>query len=306
MNRLARLASIALLATLALVACSPAACDHAYDEASNALAERIEAIPANRALREAVDRRLAEVDGTTGAIIARRLAQLHIAVLRVPGLLYRSHPQSGGNLEAVNHWLGEDVPLADVDEVGTVEGNAEVVAAAIRRAAKDGETVALLSASKGSADVLAALETHPELGSRVAIWIDLVGILEGTPLTNPGSRALEASDSWLPPATAASMSEKVRRDAASRRSFPEAVRAIHVAAFPTAEHVSADASDAFRLLRNRGPTDGYVLLDAYLRAPGRVLVLRGTDHYLRTPRLPPLVAAAMLVTLDEIQEARHR
>jgi hypothetical protein len=95
------------------------------------------------------------------------------------------------------------------------------------------------------------------------------------------------------------MSDTVRRSAPPR-VFPPAVRVVHFAAFPRAASVSPDARDTFRLLRARGPTDGYVLLESYLRAPGRVLVLRDTDHYLRTKDLPPRVAAAILVLLDEI------
>ncbi len=46
------------------------------------------------------------------------------------------------------------------------------------------------------------------------------------------------------------------------------------------------------------------MLDSYLRAPGRVLILRGTDHYLNTPKLAPRVAAMMLVLLDELEAER--
>ena len=295
-----------VICALACFACNPNTDDRAYDEASEALAKRIEAIPRNRGLREAVDQRLSKVDRGTGAIIARRLGALRIAPLRVPGLLYRSHPESGADLSAVNSWLAQDVPLVPVDEVGTVEENAAVIVAWVQKLAVNHTTIALISASKGSADVLAALESRPDLGSLVTLWLDLVGVLEGTPLTNPGTAALDSTTSWLPAATAKSMSERWRKVARSRGAFPHNVRAVHVAAFPTVEGVSAAARQAFQLLRTRGPTDGYVLLESYLRAPGRVLILRGTDHYLRTPRIPPLVAANFLVILDEVEAARPK
>ena len=293
-----------IIATVVLFACDPSASDHLYDDASRALAERLEAIPANRSLRDAVANRLPEVDDETGATLARRLEDLDIAPMRVPGLFYRSHPESGADLAAADDWLETDVPLVPVDEVGTVEENAEAVAGSIRKLARGGRTVALLSASKGSADVLEALESHPNIGSLVSIWIDLVGVIEGTPLTNPGSAALRVTKSWLPAATAESMSEHSRRSAVSRGRFPANVRVVHIAAFPRVRDVSADARDAFQLLRKLGPTDGYVLLESYLRAPGRVLVIRGTDHYLRTARLPRLVAATFLVITDEIGDSR--
>jgi hypothetical protein len=288
----------ALAAILALAACGS---DGAYDEATAALAARIEAAPANAALRDAVAaRRASEGDAAASAReIAARFAELGVVPLRVPGLYYESHPQSGADLTAVERWLDRPVPMAPCDEVGAVGDNASVVAIAIRELAKDGRRVAVFSASKGSADVREALETQPDLAPRIALWIDLAGVLEGTPLTEPGSAAREASAEWLPEATADSMSETVRRAVQAKRTFPPGVRVVHVAAFPRVSEVTPPIRAPWRLLRGRGPTDGYVLLESYLRAPGRVLILRGTDHYLRDPRLPATVAAAILVALDE-------
>ena len=76
---------------------------------------------------------------------------------------------------------------------------------------------------------------------------------------------------------------------------------MQLAAFPRVAEVSPRAREAFGLLRDRGPNDGYVMLDSYLRAPGRVLIVRGADHYLRTPDLGPRVSAILLVLLDELQ-----
>ena len=64
------------------------------------------------------------------------------------------------------------------------------------------------------------------------------------------------------------------------RARPPGCHAVHVAAFPTASDVSERAQRSFAWLRGLGPNDGYVLLDAYLRAPGRVLIEHGVDHYL--------------------------
>jgi hypothetical protein len=286
-----------------LLTCGPTASDLAYDQATDRLAERIEAAPRNRALRRAVEARLEALGPDSAERLARLMAERKIVPLRVPGLLYASHPQSGADLSAVSDWLGAPVAMVATDEVGTTAENAAIIARALRDTARDGARVALFSASKGSADVATALASHPEMRPRIAIWTDLVGLLDGTPLLDAGSPARAASADWLPEATADSMSQAVR----GRGSLaPEDVRGIfvlHVAAFPHVEDVSDEAREAFQLLRGRGPNDGYRMLDDYLGAPGRVLVVRGVDHYLQSSVLPARVAAAMFVALRELASA---
>jgi hypothetical protein len=173
----------------------------------------------------------------------------------------------------------------------------------VRGAARGGRRVLLVSASKGSADVRAALEAEPSLGRDVALWLDLVGVLEGTPLTDPGRPWSDEVRAWLPEATARSLSHAERAAAAAAERFPRETLAVHVAAFPLSAEVSARARPGFERLRPLGPNDGYVLLDAYLRAPGRVAIVRGTDHYLRRDDLADRLAAILLVLCDELARA---
>ncbi len=294
-------AAALLLAVLVCLAGATGLSDGAYDQALQALADRIESEPRNRSFRAAVERRLTGVHEESGGEISRRLEALNIAPMRVPGLYYRSHPGSGADLSATENWLGQPVALVPTDELGTVEANAATVAAAIRDATAGGGRLALFTASKGSADLRWALESNPEIGGRVALWVDMVGVLEGTPLTDEEHAGRLSIPSWLPSATADSMSEAVRRPRVSASHFPPEVRAVHVAAFPRVAEVSSRAQEAFGLLRNRGPNDGYVMLDSYLRVPGRVLIVRGADHYLRIPDLGPRLSAILLVLLDELE-----
>jgi hypothetical protein len=81
--------------------------------------------------------------------------------------------------------------------------------------------------------------------------------------------------------------------------FPSATRAYHVAAFPRVAEVGQRARAAFAVLRLLGPNDGYVLLDAYARAPGPVLVVRGADHYLRLEGVLPRLSALLRVALED-------
>lgn len=283
--------------SLAFVGCDSHADDGAYDRAAARLADRIEAIPRNRALREAIDARLATLGADAAARLSRVLAACDIVPMRVPGLFYDSHPQSGADLSVVSDWLGEPVPMIRTDEVGTRDENAATIARAVVAATREGDRVALLSVSKGSADVATALASHPEIRPRIAIWIDLVGAIDGTPLLDPDGPARAQSDSWLPARTADSLAAAADAEPLS----PDDIRGIfvvHLAAFPRVADVSDRARPAFEWLRTRGANDGYVLLDDYLRRPGHTLVVRHVDHYLRRDTVPVRAVAALEVALD--------
>jgi hypothetical protein len=66
-----------------------------------------------------------------------------------------------------------------------VETNAGLVAAAIRARADTGRRLILMSASKSAPEVAMALtQLGDEATRHVAAWINAVGALQGTPLTD--------------------------------------------------------------------------------------------------------------------------
>lgn len=275
----------------------------AYDREVRALEARIEGAPSNSALAAKVQERLSRVRKDPARVvreISQKLDALDLVPLRVPGLFYRSHAWTGADLAVVPAWLGREVALIETGEVDTVESNAVCVSRAVVEATAAGRRAVLFSASKGGADVQAALASEPALASRVAAWIDLVGLLEGTPLTDPGVADAERAALGLPEATAYSISRRAR--AANRALLSPRLITVHVAGFPTAGAITPPARLGFERLRALGPNDGFLLLDGFLRAPGRVLVLPAADHYLRTPELGPTVVALLSVVLDELAQ----
>lgn len=295
-------ALVLLLASVALAqGCERREDDPAYDREVRALRLRIEGVPSNAALAAEVGRRLARVHQDPMRVIgeiSQKMDALGLVPLRVPGLFYRSHAWTGADLAGVSALLQREVPLVETGEVDTVERSAACVRRAVEEATRAGGRVVLFSASKGGADVEAAFAGDPALASRVAAWIDLVGLLEGTPLTEPGVAEAERRTLGLPEATAQSISRGALFP--QRASLPPEVIAVHVAGFPTVATVSQAARPGFERLRAFGPNDGFLLLDGFLRAPGRVLVLPAADHYLRTPELGPTMVALLSIVLDEI------
>lgn len=276
-----------------------------YAEELGALVERLCQRPANAALARRIDaarRGLPETPGAVAVHLRRQVEAAEVTLLRVPGLLWKSRPGTGADLALLETLLERPVPLVRTDELAPVEDNAERVADRVRGQGRGrGRPVVLISASKGSAEVRTALEARPELGSHVAAWIDLVGVLEGTPLTDPDVPWGEVVADVLPGATARSLSRAVRARAVDPERFPGSVRAVHVAAFPAPAAVSPEARAGFEALRPLGPNDGFVLLRPLLRAPGRVVPVRGVDHYLRLGAVRERLAALLLVLLREIE-----
>lgn len=285
---------------LALSLLLVAATDADYDASVDALSRDLEGRSENAALQERVERRRAALPADSAAQLRARLDTLELEPVRIPGLFYERFPQTGADLSTVESWLGRPVRMIETNETGTVEANAVVVARALRAAPR---RVVVISASKGSADLRAALENEPALGRHVAIWLDLVGVLEGTPLVDfpPGDSA--ARELGLPTATRRSLGSAVRRAAARPERFPSETRAVHVAAFPHVSDISERALGAFTLLRHLGPNDGYVLLDTYQRIPGRVFVVRGADHYLRLDSIEHTLTAVLWVLLEEVSQS---
>jgi len=274
-----------------------------YDRRVQALAARVEAVPANAALATAIASTLPEVgSGRVASRVREAIDALALAPLRVPGLFHERHAWTGADLAQVERWLGRPVPAVPTGEVAPVSENAVDVRAAIREAAAGGRRVLLFSASKGSADVQEALAGDDATGACVAVWIDIVGVREGTPLTDPARHGAELARLGLPDATARSMLPSARLPSA-RAPLAPGTEVVHVAAFPTRAHVSEAARPGFGHLWRLGPNDGFVLLEPYLHAPGRVVVVREADHYLRSPTLGPRVLAALDQVLRELEAA---
>jgi len=280
-----------------LLAATAWASDAGYDAEVDALALELETRPGNTELHTRVVRRREELATDPAPGLRAQLNAHDLEPIRIPGLFYERYPETGADLGATERWLGGPVRRIDTDEIGTVEANAKVVASALRAAPR---RVVAITASKGSADLRAALEGEPALGARVAIWLDLVGVLEGTPLLDSPAGDTAAQELGLPEPARRSLGSQRRRAAARPKHFPANTRTVHVAAFPLARDITHRARAAFLALQPLGPNDGYVLLDAYRRAPGNVFIVRGADHYLRLESIERTISALLSVLLEDL------
>lgn len=220
----------------------------------------------------------------------------------VPGAFYREHPTTGGDGRAVikvaaqNGWQCETIPT---ESVGKLKTNAAIIGDYLERSR---EQVILVSLSKGTSDMIAALIQRHELAEKLVAWISLSGILAGTPMADwlLDRRRLRPAY-WYMQWKHASDMQAVRdlRTNDNGRARGDGVLPLlnqndsappwadiptfHIAGFPLRRHLSGLRARLWhRRLSRDGPNDSVVMLESLLDAHGTVIPVWGADHYLKS------------------------
>lgn len=213
-------------------------------------------------------------------------------VVIVPGAFYQQFPASGADgrvvrLEAERlGWRVETVPLPNFS---SLEHNAIALCRWLE--ACDAERIVLVTLSKGGSDVKCALQ-RPEAASafaRVACWINLSGLLDGTPLAGWlfASSWRSRLTRWLLRWQGCDLRVIPELDRGARLAeplrLPSHLEAFHVVGFPLRQHATNRlARTNFSRLEAYGPNDGAgILLADACHWPGLLYPLWGADHYLR-------------------------
>jgi hypothetical protein len=234
----------------------------------------------------------------------------------VPGAFYQEFPASGADGRLVREAarpLEIDVEVIPVKSFGSIKSNAEIIVNWLQEHDR-GPTV-LVSLSKGGSDIKQALD-RPGAGQAfrdVVAWVNLSGILYGTPLVSwvlrwklrtwwyrclLGVRGYDFDVVRQLDCTADSPLHKTL-------TLPAGMRAIHVVGFPLRDHLTNSlARRWYRRIRHCGPNDGAgILLGNLTRTPGQVYPLWGADHYLRPRGRDPIqIARAILRYLAQTME----
>jgi hypothetical protein len=237
-----------------------------------------------------------------------------LLILFVPGWFYRAHPENGGDFRTQREQLGTlgfDTRLADIDENGTVEENAVVVAKLVRALRLEERRVILVSASKSGPEVGVALGRllEPDEVSHVLAWVSIGGVVRGSPLADT---ALEPRLCWFVESHfarqgfdldgLASLQTSKRRAEADRMTFPDHLLRLSYIGVPLSGDVGKRARSTYRRLRHDGPNDGLTLLVDELIPGGLAIVEPGSDHYFKRPDQPQRTLALLTVVLTRIGE----
>jgi hypothetical protein len=199
--------------------------------------------------------------------------------------------------------------VAPVASAGRLEANAALLRQEIRRhrAATDGPLV-VASLSKGGADVRLALAEDPEAAKAVFAWVQLCGLVRGTPAVDDllqsrlGVRGLTRAFLRAHRVDTAFLRDLACVPGAPLRGTwiaPPGLRVINVIGCPLAYHLSGATRARYRVLAPLGPNDGSTLLRDAILEPGWVYPVWGADHYFRTPSASDLLYRLFLLLHEE-------
>jgi hypothetical protein len=230
------------------------------------------------------------------------LASTDLLIAVVPGAFYLEDKGSGADGSAIMEIANtlrcrsERVPLGSF---ARLKGNVGILCDWLSK--RQEKKIALVSLSKGGAEVKLALAEFPEAFQHVIAWIDLSGLHFGTPLMNwllPRRWRMLAIRLmfWFRGYGTAALQELERgpgRMLDFNLQVPDHMRIVHVVGFPLRRHLSRPRSRrGFQRIAAMGPNDGgAILLADLLRLPGLIYPLWGADHFLKRARdLQPLVS----------------
>jgi hypothetical protein len=212
-------------------------------------------------------------------------------VLVMPGAFHVEHKHTGADGKRVFQLaaqLGWPAERVDVPSFAPMQKNATALIEHLRRV--QGGPIILVSLSKGGADVRAALAQDPAAFSSVRAWVNISGIVTGTPLV-----------AWLKARPLRCLGvrlllrlcgqrfaqvEEMRHGPGSPLDapliLPDGMQAIHVVGFPRVRDLSNDwARRGHARLAALGPNDGGgILLRDVVLLPGVTYPVWSADHYL--------------------------
>lgn len=278
------------------------------DFAALYFADRLARVPRNREFFRAFNRAFVyarKASSGEGASLPSSVYSYEF--LFVPGYLYRRHPMTGADLAAPRATLeqfGFTQHFIQTAEDGAVEANAEIVAAAIRARAQARRRLILVSVSKSGAEVATALTTlGSERTRHVAAWINIAGVLQGSPLADEALLELEDILGQVDAAGVDSLGTQRSRERFSGFRIPSHVLVVNYIGIPLTGSVSRLAQSGFLRLRAYGPNDGVSLLSDLIVPDRLTLAELGRDHFLLDEQVDVSALALALTVIDRLEQS---
>jgi hypothetical protein len=218
-----------------------------------------------------------------------------IIFLIIPGMFYKERPELGSDgalFSQIAGSLGFEVKIVNTKSLGAISENMPIIEEAI--SALNDREAWLVSLSRGSLEVRAHLQ-QTALSDRVSGWLNINGSCFGTLLadyqTNTWHKRLSSRIlSLVSGIKYKGLSELKTTNPAWAKDFsvPNKMKLIHLVGFPFTSTVTLQVQNRFKRLSQDGPNDGVVLLKDYLRTPGLIYPIWGTDHMMRVPNMATL------------------
>jgi hypothetical protein len=157
--------------------------------------------------------------------------------------------------------------------------------------------------SKGGSDTRIALERHPRLSQKLRAWINVCGLIRGTPISDSllGTRWYHRGllKGYLAytrahPDFVKELSSEPGALLGCPLNLPPGLRVINVIGLPLNEHLAPNARLRHARMAHLGPNDGSTLLHHAIIPGGEVYPVWGADHFMRTPEVPAILQRLLL------------
>ncbi|MDA0347524.1 MAG: hypothetical protein O3C20_08985 [Verrucomicrobia bacterium] len=212
-------------------------------------------------------------------------------VLFVPGWDYvKSGHLTGADLARPRQLLsdlGIDNRLIEIDPNGSVEENADLIVETLRRLASQDKKCIIAGASSAGPAIHLALEEFRNTGNvHFGAWINLGGILQGSPLfehynTFPRAWFMNAVlfiKGWKKDAVASMGAESCRKRI-EQLQLPAGLLIVNYVGLSFSGQLSKYAKNNYKALVSQGPNDGLTLLADTLIPGSRTLIAPNSDHF---------------------------
>jgi hypothetical protein len=240
-----------------------------------------------------------------------REASRRYKVALIPGLFYRSKPETKGDLREVKATLeGEDFEVVSIPilEAGTVVQNARIIADFLKNEQPGKKEIILVSASKGGPDTIYALGNlmDKEDTKKISIWFSVGGALRGSFLADRWTRlpyrwltAVIGLFKGFSTDMVASLSVQESTKRMEQIQIPAHVRVVHFVGVPLSGTVIDEVRSSYKELRSYGPNDGITLLPDEIVEGSTVITAMGLDHWYRDPDLKHKILALVATTTQK-------
>ena len=237
-------------------------------------------------------------------------------VLLVPGWNYVANGHiTGSDFAAPRRLidkLGIENHLVLVPPNGSVMQSADLIAASVTRHSGNDKKIVIVGASAAGPSIhytLGKLLDHDELESVVA-WINLGGILHGSPLVDyfqewPQKIALNLAIAWLgwDHEEIMTMSASRSRERVKMLNLPPDLLVINYLGLSLTGNLSSLSTYKYPLIADQGPNDGLTPLVDIIAPDSMTLIATRSDHYFAEDPEIELKTIAILKTVLEMIES---
>jgi hypothetical protein len=197
-----------------------------------------------------------------------------VRVILLPGAFHKEFPRfgsGGGHVLDLCKQLGVPADRVPLLSLGRVSENVELIRKHFEENTHPGEKWIIVSISKSGTEFRTFFETYPNLVHNVAGWINIAGLVKGSPIADMMRESFWRSRILRAFLRAKGGSEGVMK-------LPLDLTVVNVVGFPYGK-VSRSLRNRYVYLSQFGTNDAGVLHKDSIVEPGVVLPILGADHY---------------------------